>query len=208
MIRCSRRSNGPSNPVVCTWAEEAQNYANWYTYYRDRLKATIAVTANVLSQLSSPLRLGYGRINYFAGGPTQWSWVSSTAPGASLPNLDGVTAPGHVVRGVRDFRPTSPDRQPVFDWLFTLNPVGGTPNREALDAAGRYFSRNDAKGPWSSNPGVGPGGGSSDLACRRSYTILATDGVWTDYNDPAIQPRITNLYTSTSGSPIPSLRQR
>ncbi|MGE0313904.1 MAG: pilus assembly protein [Lautropia sp.] len=162
----------------CTFAEEAQNYANWYTYYRTRLFGAIAVTAETLAGLSAPMRLGYGRINYFASGPGQWPQDPASSPGPVLPNVDGQPAPGHVVRGVRDFTPGSTPRAEVFDWLFQLKADGWTPNREALDAVGRYFSRGDPAGPWSSNPGTGPGGGTADLACRRSYAILATDGGW------------------------------
>jgi hypothetical protein len=55
---------------VCTWDEEAQNFANWFTYYRTRLASAIAVTAESLSGLTRArsldgLRLGYGSINYF-----------------------------------------------------------------------------------------------------------------------------------------------
>ncbi len=164
--------------TYCTFTEEARNYANWYTYYRTRLFGAIAVTADTLAGLNAQLRLGYGRINYFANGPGQWPLDPSSTPGASLPNVDGQSAPGHVVRGVRDFTPGTTARAEVFDWLFQLKASGWTPNREALDAVGRYFSRADAAGPWSDNPGVGPGGGSADLACRRSYAILATDGGW------------------------------
>ena len=34
----------------CTWTEEAKNFANWYTYYRNRLFAAVAVTSQVLGR--------------------------------------------------------------------------------------------------------------------------------------------------------------
>ena len=176
--------------TVCTFDEEAHNYANWFTYYRTRLFSAVAVTSNVMSGLSDNMRLGFGRINYFANGPQQWAGYPSTAPGASLPDVDGQPATGHVVRGVRDFTVGSPERSELFDWLFQLNANGWTPNREAIDAAGKYFSRSDAQGPWSDNPGVGPAGVGADKACRRTYTILATDGGWTD---ESAHPQIQSL---------------
>lgn len=61
---------------------------------------------------------------------------------------------------------------------FTLVP---TPHRNpligALDAAGKYYSRTDDKGPWSTTPGQA---GGSDPACQQSYTILMTDGYYGD----------------------------
>ncbi len=56
----------------CTRLEEMQNYANWFTYYRHRLFAAIAVTSQAAADLKgdlSAIRLGFGRINYFDQGP-------------------------------------------------------------------------------------------------------------------------------------------
>jgi type IV pilus assembly protein PilY1 len=51
----------------CTWAEEAQNFANWYLYYRNRLFAAQAVMADAMSSLTSTsqqrLRVGFGRFS-------------------------------------------------------------------------------------------------------------------------------------------------
>jgi type IV pilus assembly protein PilY1 len=189
--------------ATCTWEEEAANFANWYTYYRTRLFSAIAVTAQGLSNLEGgrdQIRLGYGSINYFPDGRNPY------APPPRLPNtmtLDGQPSVGHIVRGVRFFTEVDPPpapgsdnrRQEVFDWLFSLRGIGNTPNREALDAIGRYFKRDDDRGPWIQpnaarrSGGTVPGDGwsSSELAedqvsCRRNFTIFITDGEWTRPN--------------------------
>lgn len=180
-----------ANPTSCTFTEEAQNYANWFTYYRTRLFAAIAVTSQVLVEIDDKIRVGYGRLNYFAGGPEAWTNIASTKPPAVLATLDGQPNPGHIVRGVRPFTVGSTDRQEVFTWLFGLTGVGGTPNREAIDATGKYFMRPDARGPWADAPGVGDPASTVQLACRRNFAILATDGGWSDSTN---QPRISNIY--------------
>lgn len=176
----------------CTWQEEAQNYANWFTYYRSRLFAAVGVVSEVSSGLIGPeqfMRMGYGRINYFGKSRNPWNVLDVTdrLP-SSLPAVDGVSNDGGVERGVRPFTVNNPplsaipnpQRQQVFDWLFTINGLGPTPNREALHGAGLYFTRNDSQGPWGNVPGVGGGEPSSaHLWCRRNYTLLATDGEWT-----------------------------
>jgi type IV pilus assembly protein PilY1 len=190
----------------CTRLEEMQNYANWFTYYRHRLFAAMAVTSQAASDLKgdlSALRLGYGRINYFDNGPDPWNPYGARMNGATFPSLDNDPSapahPGAVVRGVRDFTdtPGNPDRQQFFDWIFSLNWVGSTPNREAVDSIGTYYTNPSDFGPWSDNPGVGGGrSGDEHAACRRSFTILATDGEWTAIPDsppiPPAQPLITN----------------
>jgi type IV pilus assembly protein PilY1 len=173
----------------CTWLEEAQNYANWYLYYRNRLFAAQAVVAESLASMTSDsqqkLRLGYGRINYYSGAYNPWL-TQQLSTITSLPAIDGQQNPGALVRGVRPFIKGTPERSSFFNWLFSLAWVGSTPNREAIDSVGRYFSRTDSKGPWGASPGsedVTP-----QLACRRNSLFLTTDGEWT--NSAAGQPLI------------------
>jgi type IV pilus assembly protein PilY1 len=173
----------------CTWLEEAQNYANWYLYYRNRLFAAQAVVADSLSSMTTTsqqkLRLGYGRINYYSGAFNPWTTQQMQTISA-LPAIDGETNPGALVRGVRPFVVGTQDRQDFFNWLFSLAWVGSTPNREAIDSVGRYFSRTDNKGPWGATPGINDT--SPQLGCRRNSLFLTTDGEWT--NSAAGQPLI------------------
>lgn len=176
----------------CTFEQEAQNYANWFTYYRSRLFAAVGVLSEVLSDFTGPeqyMRLGFGRINYFKGALNPWNVGSVTDipyPGA-LPNLDGMANEGAVERGVRPFTVFDPPfsasknttREAAFDWLFSINGLGPTPNRETMHAVGQYFARTDSKGPWGATPGSGAEPQADHLWCRRNYTILATDGEWT-----------------------------
>ena len=212
--------------ATCTWDEEAQNFANWYTYYRSRLSAAIGVTSASLSGLTvtnslDRLRLAYGSLNYFPKGfdPYSASGCDPASASCRYPTsmtLDGdssESSKGHLVRGVRPFGqvldpatglPTTAPfggnpRQEVFDWLFSMRPVGATPAREAYDAVGRYFGRSDSRGPWIDADGtmqaadpllngepttVADRWSSSEAsnehyACRRNYLIMVSDGEWT-----------------------------
>ncbi|MCE2985337.1 MAG: hypothetical protein LW849_06325, partial [Burkholderiales bacterium] len=188
--------------TYCTWQEEAQNFANWYAYYRNRMFSAIAVMAESMSALQEDkfqnLRIGYGRINYFAGATNPWNTTSTFT---TIDDIDGVANPGALIRGVRPFIVNSPDRQEFFDWLFSLAWSGATPNREAVDSAGRYCTRPENKGPWGSVPGTE--NTAAHIPCRRNFTLLATDGEWT--NVPAGQPLISATGPLTgSGSPTAS----
>lgn len=172
---------------ACTFAEEMQNFANWYAYYRTRLFAAIGVTAESLSGLNTNnnldrLRLGYGSINYFPQGADPYAPPARL--GASM-TVDGEASVGAIVRGVRPFNEGTTARQEVFDWLFSLRGLGSTPNREAIDAVGRYFARDDNRGPWIEptqandwyqDPVINP---EPHISCRRNNLILVTDGEWT-----------------------------
>ncbi|MGC1439764.1 MAG: PilC/PilY family type IV pilus protein, partial [Burkholderiaceae bacterium] len=172
-----------ANPAqrLCTQTEEYQNFANWFTYYRNRYLMAIGATSLAFAPLGDTMRVGYGRINNrFASN-----------------DVDGV-AHQTIERGVRTFSGT--DRIDFFDWLkfhASSGPSGGTPLRKAMDDVGQYFERSDDDGPWSHDPGTGDS--TAHLACRKSYHILMTDGGWN--SDPASGAADSNV-DNTAGPTI------
>ncbi|MFO0459496.1 MAG: PilC/PilY family type IV pilus protein [Burkholderiales bacterium] len=188
----SQRTDCAANGKThCTWVEEARNFANWWLYYRNRLFTAQAVMGDAMSSMTTStqqqLRLAYGRINYFPGAFNPWRTVPLETI-ASLPAVDGFTNPGGLVRGARPFVTGSAPRAAFFDWLFSLSWVGATPNREAIDSIGRYFSWADNRGPWGATPGTADG--APQLACRRNFAFLTTDGEWTNVlaGQPLLNP--------------------
>jgi type IV pilus assembly protein PilY1 len=144
-----------ADPNACTFNEEIQNFANWYTYHRSRILASQAGIGAAFAQLPERMRIGFGAIN-----------KGSTT-------IDGV-ATRTLIQGVRRFEGAG--RTGFFDLLYGHNwPLASTPLRRALDDAGRYLMRTDDQGPWSSTPGLT---GGSELSCRQSFTVLMTDGAW------------------------------
>jgi len=134
---------------------ERQNFANWYSYYRTRNYSAKAGISRAFASLGEGIRVGYGRIN---------KGTNSTIDGKSVPV---------IVRGVRAFEGTA--RKQFYDWLFDVEANGNTPLPRSLDAAGSYFENDHANGPWSTTPGVS---GGNHLSCRKSFTILMTDGYY------------------------------
>ena len=137
-------------------------------------------------------------------GPQPWNVTDNNrSPAERVADLDGDNnPPGAVQRGVREFAVGSTARQELFNWLFSLNWVGSTPNREAVDAVGQYFARNDARGPWADFPGTTIGRVPADhLWCRRNYTLLPTDGEWTRVN-PGTTPEPQPLITVGNPNPL------
>lgn len=147
--------------LICTQAEEQQNFANWFTYYRARLLLAKAVLGDVLGQLPDQIRVGYGRL------------------GKGPADVDGLGSFGMIESGVRDF--SSSRRADFLAWLYGLNATAPTPLREALQEVGRYFSSGDSRGPWGATPGLAST--APHLACRRAYHLLITDGDWNSTHD-------------------------
>lgn len=143
---------------TCTYAEEMQNFANWYTYYRSRVLAARAGIGKAFAEQGEGMRVGFAAIN-----------KGSTT-------IDGVST-GTIIRGVRPF--SGSDRIDFFDLLYGhIIPNEGTPLRRALNDVGLYFSRTDNRGPWGAMPGTN--NSSAHLQCRQNFSILMTDGYWSE----------------------------
>lgn len=152
---CTVTGSGPTATASCTYDQEIQNFANWYTYYRSRVQLARAGVGRAFSEQQESIRVGFGAIN----------------KGSS--DVDGVNSVA-IIRGVRAF--DSSEKEEFLKALYNESIAGGTPLLRALDAAGKYYSRDDDNGPWSKIPGTKDS--SPHVECRASYTMLMSDGYW------------------------------
>lgn len=133
------------------YAEAAQNFANWFTYYGNRNRAMIAAMTHSLVDVTN-MRVGYLRINQNG-------------------NFDEpITNTGERVV-MRDMAVTA-DRTALYSLLTQLPASGGTPNRQAVNAAGMQFRRNDNGSPV-------------QYACQKNAVMLFTDG-YSNTGGPAV----------------------
>ena len=155
------RNRSDCGATSCTWTQEQQNYANWLTYHSNRLDLAKTGIGLAFQGLNPTFRLGWGTINTIAN--------------SSLLDM-----------GVRLYDTAT--QTAFFNWLYArTGNVGATPNRIALDKVGTYYQRVDDSGPWATTPPIGAtsvtSGGSevsSHASCRRSYSLLMTDGYYND----------------------------
>lgn len=154
--------------AVCTREEERQNFANWYSYYRTRNMMARGSMMEAFGPVANTFRLGFGSLNQGSG----------TVDGVSTKVIENSSVYGGG--GVRPFDNTR--RTNLFKWLEDLPANGGTPLVEALEVAGKYYSRTDNRGPWTDDPST-TNTVANNKTCRRAYTILTTDGYW---NGPGV----------------------
>lgn len=163
----------------CTYIEEIQNFANWYTYYRSRILLARAGVGRAFAAQGSNMRVGFGAINQ----------TKHSVDGSEI---------GTLITGVRLFNGS--DRETFFKSLYEhAIPAMGTPLRVAMKDIGDYLSRKDAKGPWSDKPGIG-GNDSVQAVCRQNYHILMTDGYWSDNVNQAGQRFFSGIGGNDSNS--------
>ncbi|MDD3673943.1 pilus assembly protein [Thauera propionica] len=111
-----------------TIAQERQNYANWYHYYRTRMKMAKASVSRAFSTLEDEFRVGY----------------------TSIWNRNRFDIPVQTDNGL--FRGSN--RESWYESLLSASSSSNTPLRRALDQAGQYFMRADANGPYGPESGT------------------------------------------------------
>ena len=143
------------DPLTCTFEQELQNFANWFSYYRSREYTSKAALGRAISSASN-IRMGYAVLNN----------ASERVP---LDSLNASYRVGH--------------KKAVMDQVYEISSNGSTPLRRALDRAGRHFEcrSGDAFGSTtSSSPGdpACPILPSPEGQCQNNFTLLFSDGTW------------------------------
>ncbi|HWX00165.1 pilus assembly protein [Collimonas sp.] len=133
---------------TCTYAEEIQNFANWFSYYRTRILMTKTSLGTAFAGISDRFRVGFATIN----------------DNNSNTNTDAT-----------NFVPLSTfsatQKAAWYAKLYAISPGGGTPLIAALDNVGQYYMGNGMYGASTVDDPV-------QLKCQANYTILSTDGFW------------------------------
>jgi type IV pilus assembly protein PilY1 len=142
-------------PTQCSYQEEIQNFANWYSYYRTRILMTKTALGQVFGAID---------FNTSATNPPQFRIGFQTINDASGAN-DSKTNDAYWL-DIADFDATQ--KQTFFNTLYAINPNGSTTLRIASDRAGKLYSGTlGAKDPV-------------QYSCQQNYHILSTDGFWND----------------------------
>jgi type IV pilus assembly protein PilY1 len=140
----------PSSP-------EAQNYANWMSFYSTRMKLMTSSMKLAFKNVTDKYRVGYTTINNI--GDTKCIGTVSRS------GCSGTLVPMNFL-DIADFGEAQKDL--FYGKLDFATPGGGTPLRGALSRAGQYFA----------NMAPGQKSDPVQFACQRNFTILSTDGYW------------------------------
>ncbi|MGE6792624.1 pilus assembly protein [Pseudomonas guineae] len=133
---------------------EQQNFANWYSFYKNRSLATISAAALAFYDLSPAVRL---------------TWQSLTNCTSFVGNEGDCRN-----NALKAFSPEHKGQ--LYSWLQNINFNSGTPLPAALKRAGKFFETTE---PWLNSPSGTGNTTQNTYACRGSYHIMMTDGIWT-----------------------------
>ncbi|WP_154067092.1 pilus assembly protein [Pseudomonas sp. CC6-YY-74] len=138
--------------------DERQNFAIWYSFYRTRALATLSAANLAFNELSPSVRL---------------TWQS-------LGGCTSLNSNNCSKNYLREFG--TQHKGNFFNWLGSIDFNQSTPLRVAMDRAGKFLQTDTA---WAStpNPVTTSGGLGSTVtnpvhACRPSYHVMMTDGMW------------------------------
>lgn len=134
---------------------EQQNFANWYSFYRNRALATVTAAALAFYDLSSSVRLSWQSLG-------NCTTFSSTNPNSQCKN-----------NAFKEYTPAHKGQ--LYAWLQSIVFDQSTPLPAALKRAGEFYTTST---PWQKNPNGTGNTSQNTYACRASYHILMTDGQW------------------------------
>lgn len=141
-------------------AEQKQNFANWYSFYRSRALSAISATMSAVTGLQDgQLRLGWQTLN------------GCTSFGTGCLDYNNTKRENRL----RDL--TTSHRTNFYNWLARYPIGGGTPLRSAINRAGSYYKTSGVNSPYAEDPYVSKG---TELSCRKNFHIMVTDGVWNE----------------------------
>lgn len=131
--------------------DERLNFANWYSYSRYRMNMMKTAAGLAFNGITSDYRVGFITIH---------PETSSSDPTVSASHFLPVS----------DYNSTQ--KSAWFNKLYSQTPGGGTPLREALSLAGRYFAGK------TDGANAGMGADPVQYSCQQNFEILTTDGYW------------------------------
>ncbi|MER0044536.1 PilC/PilY family type IV pilus protein [Pseudomonas sp. MGal98] len=138
-------------------SNEQANFANWYSFYRNRALSTISAAALAFYNLSPSVRLswqGLGRCTTFDGSDT--TYCRNNAFKAYTPAHKGQ----------------------LYAWLQNIAFDQSTYLPAAMKRAGEFYRTTV---PWQAFPNAtGTNTIQNTYACRASYHIMMTDGQWNE----------------------------
>lgn len=157
--------------ATCTYNQEMQNFANWWSYYRTRILTMKTTMGLAFASLNDKYRMGFSTINNNSG--------TGNASGANFISIG-------------DFNYTK--KIAWYTQLYAIDPNNGTPLQRALSRVGEYY-RGNGMG-YSSGGTDDP----VQYSCQHNYAILSTDGFWNS-NDVTLGNRDTTVPTLPAALP-------
>ena len=145
---------GRVTPAGMLSTAEQINFANWFTYYRDRDRTVSAAVTQVIANSTARIGMATLHNNHMIGG------------------ID-------VGKKVEDMTDPVKKNALLYD-VANIRPSGGTPLRTRLNWVGQYFDKATATAPSGLNIGTAPSpilSVANGGECQQNFVMLMSDGI-------------------------------
>jgi type IV pilus assembly protein PilY1 len=154
-------------------ADEKQNFANWYSFYRTRHLALKSGMMRAFFDLEQNTRVTWQSLPAVTGAgaiaTNRCNFPGVRGGACTSPHRAGVTYNNQL-------EPlTAAKRQVLFDWLAELETSTSTPLRFAFGDVLTYTQLTGSNNPWGKTPGTLE---SPINQCRSTFHVAVTDGLW------------------------------
>ncbi|MEZ5729641.1 MAG: hypothetical protein R3E48_17600 [Burkholderiaceae bacterium] len=146
---------------VANNATDEQNFAIWFSFYRNRNLATVSAASIAFKDMPADYRVAWQALNSCTGSSNEYSSSCRGWTGSNVNARIGVF--------------TEAKKADMFGWMQRLPASGGTPLTQALDRTGRYLQMTGSRSPYADSIGTS---GTAFTSCRQSYSVMMTDGIW------------------------------
>ncbi len=169
---------------------QRQNFANWYSYYRDRNSSAITSMSRAFAPFDENIRVVWQNLG-----------LNTATAGVDAPVLQRNTTPMYKFA---DDASNSNVRTRFYNWLFQIPAAGNTPNVAASNRVGQYFTggagvSNDTNPYWDRDL-------NRELSCRQNFQINMSDGFWNNTNPAPTNINSQGLRYVDSGVTLPDGR--
>lgn len=157
--------------------DERENFAIWFSFYKTRALATLSATSIAFYDLSSDVRFTWQNLD-------------------TCKKFDGTDTSNCGNNSLKPY--TSKHKGEFYTWLRSVYFNVGTPLPAAMSRAGEYLKTST---PWEKFPGEKSKNTTENTyACRPSYHVLMTDGMWNKgTTDPESFRKDDSTFTTPDG---------
>ncbi len=156
-------------------ADQRQNFANWYSYYRTRTNSAATAMTRAFAPFDQNIRMVWQNL-----------WANAAAPVLAVNSTP-------IYKFV-DGPETNNVRTAFYYWLYSIPASGNTPTIAATNRVGNYFTGGRGSVAADTNP-YWDRDLNRELSCRQNFHINMSDGYWNNTN-PA--PTAINDASGTS----------
>jgi len=169
------------------------NFAIWYSYYRTRNFNARAAVGRVFGAIAdNAVRVSWQTLQSQSGSGSYYTGalLYTGLPYGPLATSSKIL---ELANGSSCTAASTSDtcwRSQFMNWIYGVPASGGTPTRVATIAAGEFFKRKlstttpTAQDPYWNGSTSTPG----ELACRKNFHMLVTDGYWNGDSPGTVTP--------------------